>query len=188
MPRFGEVSLAQVIAEVGPLLTRARDLEEAGALVGATPVAEESGKGRAVNFRWALRTGARQALSIFADIARHSSPSAAQLYAHARARGEAPPSSIRILMRAWLRVMRARRHSESVYGLTIRGAERRLAQHEIQKTAAWGLTWKSHSPRWSPSQRRMPPRIPAALSTILVRSSISPSSSRRTRRALPPPR
>lgn len=136
MPRIGEVNLAQVIAEVGPLLARASDADEACALVGATPVTKESGKGRAVNFRWAVNTGARQALSIFADNSRHASPWAAQLYADARARGKRHPHAIRILMRAWLRVMWACWHSETVYDPTIHGAERRCAEQEIQRTAA----------------------------------------------------
>jgi transposase len=136
MPRIGEVNLAQVIAEVGPLLARARDVEEAGALVGATPVTKESGKARAVNFRWAVNTGARQALSVFADNSRHASPWAAQLYADARARGKRHPHAIRILMRAWLRVMWVCWHSESVYDPTIHGGERRVAQLEIEKSAA----------------------------------------------------
>ncbi len=51
MPRIGEINLAQIVAEVGPILTRAIDVEHACAEVGASPVTKESGKGRAVNFR-----------------------------------------------------------------------------------------------------------------------------------------
>ncbi len=136
MPRIGEVNLAQVVAEVGPLLTRANDVDEACALVGATPVTKDSGKGHAVNFRWAVNAQARQALSIFADNSRHSSPWAAQLYADARARGKRHPHAVRILMRAWLRVIWVCWHTDTVYDPTIHGAERRLAEGETQKSAA----------------------------------------------------
>jgi transposase len=136
MPRIGEVNLAQVVAEVGPLLARASDADEACALVGATPVTKESGKGRAVNFRWAANTQARQALSIFADNSRHTSPWAAQLYAAARARGKRHPHAIRILMRAWLRVMWACWHTDTVYNPAAHGAERRHAEQELKKIAA----------------------------------------------------
>jgi len=136
MPRIGEVNLAQIVAEVGPVLARAKDVEEACALVGAAPVTKESGKGRAVNFRWAVNTQARRALSIFADNSRHSSLWAAQLYSDARRRGKRHPHAIRILMRAWVRVMWACWHTDTAYNPTIHGAERRLAQREIQESAA----------------------------------------------------
>jgi transposase len=136
MPRIGEVNLAQVVAEVGPVLARAADVEEACALVGATPVTKDSGKGHAVNFRWAVNAQARQALSIFADNSRHGSPWAARLYADARARGKRHPHAIRILMRAWTRVMWACWHADTIYDPTIHGAERRHAQQEIQEIAA----------------------------------------------------
>ena len=136
MPRIGEVNLAQVIAEVGPILVRAADIGHACAEVGAAPVTKESGKGRTVNFRWAVNTKARQALSTFADNSRRASPWAAQLYADARRRGKRHPHAIRILMRAWLRVMWACWHSDTAYHPLNHGAERRLAQQESENSAA----------------------------------------------------
>src|SRR5207244_8575029 len=59
MPRIGELNLAQILAEVGPILDRAVDVEHACAEVGAAPVTRESGKGRGVQFRWAGNTRAR---------------------------------------------------------------------------------------------------------------------------------
>jgi len=128
MPRIGEINLAQVVAEVGPILDRAVDVEHACAEAGAAPVTKASGKSSAVNFRWAVNTGARQALAIFADNSRHSSPWAAQLYADARARGKRHPHAIRILMRAWLRVMWACWHTNTAYDPASHGGERRLAE------------------------------------------------------------
>lgn len=136
MPRIGEVNLAQIVAEVGPILDRALDVEHACAEVGASPVTKESGKGRAVTFRWAVNTRARQALTTFADNSRHASPWAAQLYADARRRGKRHPHAIRILMRAWMRVMWACWHSGTVYQPVNHGAERRLGEEKSEESAA----------------------------------------------------
>jgi hypothetical protein len=50
-----------------------------------------SGKTSSVHFRLAANRRARQALHVFADNSRHSSPWAAKLYADARARGKRHP-------------------------------------------------------------------------------------------------
>ena len=92
LPRIGEVNLAQVVAEVGLILDRAGDVEHASAECGATPVTRASGKTKAVAFRWAANTKARQALTTFASNSRHSSPWAAKLYADARHRGKHHPT------------------------------------------------------------------------------------------------
>jgi transposase len=127
LPRIGEVSLAQVVAEVGPILDRAGDVEHASAECGATPVTRASGKSKAVTFRWAANTKARQALTTFASNSRHSSPWAARLYADARRRGKHHPHAVRILARAWLRVIWACWHHNTVYDPAKHGAEKRLA-------------------------------------------------------------
>lgn len=128
LPRVGKVNLAQIIAEVGPILDRAVDVGHAAAEAGASPVTKESGKGRAVNFRWAVNTRSRDALGIFADNSRHASPWAAKLYADARRRGKRHPHAVRILMRAWLRVMWACWHSETPYNPELHGGERRVRE------------------------------------------------------------
>lgn len=130
MPRIGQVNLGQIIAELGPILDRAVDIEHACAEVGAAPVTKESGKGRTVHFRWAVNTQARQALGIFADNSRHASPWAANLYRQARRRGKRHPHAIRILMRAWVRVMWACWHTDTPYDPGRHGGERR-AKEEI---------------------------------------------------------
>jgi transposase len=126
LPRIGEINLAQVLAEVGPILDRATSADQACAEVGAAPVTKASGKGSAVCFRWAVDARARQALSIFADNSRHTSLWAAQLYRQARQRGKRHPHAIRILMRAWLRVLWACWHTQTPYDLTRHTAEQRL--------------------------------------------------------------
>jgi transposase len=136
MPRIGEINLAQIVGEVGPILQSAVDVEHACAEVGATPVTKESGKGRAVNFRWTVNTKARKALATFADNSRHASPWAAQLYAEARARGKRHPHAIRIVMRAWMRVIWACWHTNTVYDPANHGAERRIAEARDEKSVA----------------------------------------------------
>lgn len=136
LPRIGEVNLAQVLAEVGPILDRTVDCEHACAEVGASPVTKRSGKGEAVNFRWAASAQARKALATFADNSRHASPWAADLYRQARARGKRHPHAIRILMRAWLRVIWACWHSATPYDPLNHGGEKRIAKEPSQKTAA----------------------------------------------------
>jgi len=131
MPRIGEINLAQIVAEVGPILDRAVDVEHACAEIGAAPVTKESGKARAVTFRWAVNTRARDALGIFADNSRHASPWAADRYADARRRGKRHPHAVRILMRSWVRVMWVCWHSDTPYDPALHGAERRLAEAAV---------------------------------------------------------
>ena len=130
LPRVGRINLAQLIAEIGPILDRAVNAERACTEAGAAPVTRASGKHAGVNFRWAVNTRARQALTTWADNSRHGSPWAAQLYAKARARGKRHPHAIRIIARAWLRVVWACWTTNTTYDPTLHGAERRL-NHEI---------------------------------------------------------
>jgi transposase len=127
LPRTATVSRAKLLAEVGPILDRATDVAQAAAEAGASPVTKSSGKSRGVHFRWAANKRARTALSLFADNSRHASPWAAQLYAAARARGKDHPHAVRILMRAWLRVLWACWHSNIPYDPARHHAEQRLA-------------------------------------------------------------
>jgi transposase len=116
LPRIGQnVNLGQVLAEVGPILDRAIDVEQAAAECGASPVTKASGKSKSVCFRWAANTRARKALQTWVDNSRHGSPWAAHAYAQARAKGKRHPHAIRILMRAWLRVIWACWHSGQPY-------------------------------------------------------------------------
>lgn len=129
LPRVGEINLAQILAEAGPILDRALDVEHAAAEVGASPVTKQSGKSSSVQFRWAANTRARDAFATFADNSRHGSPWAAKLYADARRRGKRHPQAVRVLMRAWLRVAWACWHTNAPYSVNRHGAERRLAEH-----------------------------------------------------------
>jgi hypothetical protein len=77
--------LAQLLAEVGPILDRVDNAEQAAIECGAAPVTKASGKTTGVYFRWAANTRARKAITSFAHNARMQSPWAATLYADARA-------------------------------------------------------------------------------------------------------
>jgi transposase len=127
LPRVGQLSHAQLLAELGPVLDHASSAEHAAAEAGATPVTRASGKTSSVHFRLAANRRARQALHIFADNSRHSSPWAATLYANARARGKRHPQAIRVLGRAWLRVIWACWHTNTPYDPVKHRAEQRLA-------------------------------------------------------------
>jgi transposase len=104
-PRIGRVNAAQLYAEIGSVRERYPTDDALAAEAGAAPVTRQSGKSRSVAFRWACNSRLRQALMTFADNSRHSSPWAADLYQRARARGAKHPHAIRILARAWLRVL-----------------------------------------------------------------------------------
>jgi transposase len=115
LPRIGTINLSQVVAEVGPLIDRTSDAEQAAALAGASPVTKRSGQHRAVCFRHHANTKARKALMLFADNSRHGSPWAERIYREARARGCRHPHAVRILARAWLRIIWACWHTNTPY-------------------------------------------------------------------------
>ncbi|MFI7578693.1 IS110 family transposase [Micromonospora sp. NPDC049497] len=115
LPGVGQINLAQLLAEVGPILMRVDTAEQAAAECGTTPVTKASGKVRGVYFRWAANTRARTAITAFAHNARLQSPWAAKLYADARARGKRNPHAVRIVARAWLRVIWACWHTNTPY-------------------------------------------------------------------------
>jgi transposase len=105
LPRSGQINAAQMLAEWGDS-RQAYDRPDAlAALAGVTPVTTQSGKHRAVHFRWACNKRFRVALTTFADNSRHSSPWAAKVYTEARARGHDHPHAVRVLARAWIRVI-----------------------------------------------------------------------------------
>jgi len=115
LPRVGRVHLAQLLAEIGPILDRAVTLEQACAEAGVTPVTKASGKSLNVGFRYATNTRARQALTLWADNSRHAAPWAADAYQAARRRGKRHPHAVRILARSWMRVLWACWQHDTAY-------------------------------------------------------------------------
>jgi transposase len=105
LPRSGQINAAQMLAEWGDARQAYDGPDSVAALAGATPVTKASGKHRAVHFRWACNKRFRVAMTTFADNSRHASPWAAKIYTDARARGCDHPHAIRILARAWIRII-----------------------------------------------------------------------------------
>jgi transposase len=105
LPRSGQINAAQMLAEWGDCRQAYAGPDSVAALAGASPVTRQSGKHRSVSFRWACNKRFRTAMTTFADNSRHASPWAAQVYADARAAGKDHPHAIRILARAWIRVI-----------------------------------------------------------------------------------
>jgi transposase len=105
LPRSGQVNAAQVLAEWGDCRQAYAGPDSVAALAGVTPVTKESGKHRAVHFRWACNKRFRKAITTFADNSPHASPWAAKIYNDARASGKDHPHAVRVLARAWIRVI-----------------------------------------------------------------------------------
>ena len=104
LPRAGQVNAAQIRAELAEFDAYTGP-DAIAALAGLVPVTRASGKHRAVSFRWACNKRLRVALTTFADNSRHASPWAADIYRRARASGKDHPHAVRILARAWVRVI-----------------------------------------------------------------------------------
>ena len=104
-PRAGRVCAAQILSELGSVRERFDSNEHLAAEAGVAPVTYASGKSKAVTFRWACNHRLRAALTCMADNSRHANAWAANVYAKARARGCNHPHAVRILARAWLRVI-----------------------------------------------------------------------------------
>ena len=104
-PRAGQVCAAQILAELGDVRERFPNADLLAAEAGAVPVTYQSGKTRSVAFRWACNHRLRQAITCLADNSRHANDWARSMYQAARGRGCDHPHAIRILARAWLRVI-----------------------------------------------------------------------------------
>lgn len=105
LPRAGQVNAAQMLAEWGDCREAYDGPEAVAALSGMAPVTRRSGKHTAVGFRWACNKGFRNAMVTFADNSRHASPWAAAVYQAAIDRGADHPHAVRVLGRAWIRVI-----------------------------------------------------------------------------------
>lgn len=104
-PRAGRICAAQILAELGSVRERFLSDEHLAAEAGVAPVTYASGKSKSVTFRWACNHRLRAAITCLADNSRHANAWAAHVYSKAKARGCDHPHAIRILARAWLRVI-----------------------------------------------------------------------------------
>jgi transposase len=106
LPKAGHgVRAAALLGEIGDVRSRFPDEESLAALAGVAPVTRASGKMHTVGFRYACDKKPRNALIDFADDSRHASPWAAKVYNDAIARNKRHPHAVRILARAWIRVI-----------------------------------------------------------------------------------
>ena len=104
-PRAGRVCAAQILAEIGDVRERFATLDQLAGEAGVVPLTYQSGKSRCVSFRWACNHRLRRAITTLADNSRHANLWARGIYTAARARGCDHPHAVRILARAWLRVI-----------------------------------------------------------------------------------
>lgn len=104
-PRAGHVCAAQILAELGDVRERFPSPDRLAAEAGAVPVTYQSGKSKSVAFRWACNHRLRKAVTCLADNSRHVNAWARSIYSAARGRGCDHTHAIRILARAWLRVI-----------------------------------------------------------------------------------
>jgi transposase len=100
------VRAATLLAEIGDNRGRHPSEEALAAAAGVSPSTRASGKRlHVVMFRHGCNRRLRQAVVDFADGSRAASPWAQDIYARARARGARHPHAVRILARAWIRVI-----------------------------------------------------------------------------------
>ena len=126
-PRAGRINAAQILAELGDVRERFQTEEQLAAEAGVCPVTHESGKSRGVVFRWACNKRLRRALCIWADNSRRSSAWANEIYKRARARGCDHPHAVRIVARAWVRVLWRTWTSRACYDPARHGGAKKLA-------------------------------------------------------------
>jgi transposase len=129
LPRAGQVRAAALLAEIGDARGRYPTADALAAAAGACPVTFESGKHRAVGFRYAADAKLRRALTDLADDSRHANPWAADIYARARARGMRHPHAVRVLARAWTSVIWRCWQDHTTYDPARHGALLRFLDH-----------------------------------------------------------
>lgn len=126
-PRAGRICAAQILAELGDVRERYQTEAQLAAEAGVCPVTHASGKSRGVVFRFACNHRLRAAVTCWADNSRHACAWAASHYANARRRGCDHPHAIRILARAWLRVLWKAWSDRTPYDPTRHAAALKLA-------------------------------------------------------------
>src|SRR5690606_19481096 len=105
LPRSGTLRAARLLAEIGDARGRFPTADSLACLAGVAPSTRQSGRVKAVTFRWGCDRELRDALCDFAADSRHSNAWAAELYDRARARNHDHPHAVRILARAWVDII-----------------------------------------------------------------------------------
>jgi transposase len=105
LPRSGSVRAARLLAEIGDARGRFPTRDSLTCLAGVAPSTRQSGKVKAVTFRWGADKQLRDALCDFAGDSRRANAWAADLYTKAITRGCDHPHAVRILARAWAHII-----------------------------------------------------------------------------------
>jgi transposase len=105
LPRSGTVRAASLLSEIGDCRERFPTDGALAGLAGACPSTRQSGKYERAVFRWSCNKKLRAAVMDFANGSRMADPWAADIYKRAIDRGCRHPHAIRILARAWLRII-----------------------------------------------------------------------------------
>jgi transposase len=135
LPRSGTVRAARLLAEIGDCRSRLPDPQPLICLAGVAPSTRQSGKHKAVTFRWAVNKQLRDAVCDFAADSRKANPWAAKLYNDAITRGKDHPHATRILARAWLYVIWHCWQHHTAYDPTQHGALQRLLNQDQHAAA-----------------------------------------------------
>ena len=120
------VTAAELLAEIGDNRGRHPTSTSLEAIAGQAPLAVQSGKKKVASFRWACNKNLRNAVSVLADSSRHHNPWANHIYTQARSRGHDHAHALRILGRAWLRIIWRIWQDRTPYDPTRHGSLNRL--------------------------------------------------------------
>ncbi len=135
LPRSGTLRAARLLAEIGDARGRFPTADSLACLAGVAPSTRQSGKVKAVTFRWGANKELREAICDFAGDSRHANPWAADLYAKARARGHDHPHAVRILARAWIHIIWRAWQDNLSYDPTKHRALQALLNNTTEKAA-----------------------------------------------------
>ena len=105
LPMTDTTLKADFILLFGDQRNRFNNAESLAALCGVAPVTFASGRSRRVGFRVACRKPQRQTMHLFAHLIRRKCAWSSAVYDRARQRGCSHAHALRILSRAWLRVL-----------------------------------------------------------------------------------
>jgi transposase len=120
------ITAALLIVEIGDDRARYSTAEVLAAKAGVAPVARESGTRKEAMFRYACNRRLRGAVATLANSSRTHNPWARGVYAAARERGLRHPHALRVLGRAWVRVLWRCWQDEVAYDPSKHGNLRRL--------------------------------------------------------------
>ncbi len=132
LPRVKTLRTARLLAEIGDARGKFPTADSLTCLAGVAPSTRQSGKVKAVTFRWGCNKQLRDALCDFAGDSRHANPWAADLYNRAITRGHDHPHAVRILGRAWAHVIWACWHNDLSYD----PSQHRALQNILANTTA----------------------------------------------------